>query len=69
MGEDVDFCWRMRGLEHISYQTGVFTGCLRLLSFGSYKVRLVRRWTATRYLSLRNYVETRIDPRGPHSVK
>ena len=34
MGEDVDFCWRMRGLEHISYQTGVFTGCLRLLSLG-----------------------------------
>jgi hypothetical protein len=30
-------------LEHLSYQTGVFAGCLRLRSFGSYKVRLVRR--------------------------
>ena len=30
-------------LEHLSYQTGVLAGCLRARSFGSYKVRLVRR--------------------------
>jgi hypothetical protein len=31
-------------LEHISYQTGVFLGCLKARTFGSYRMRLLIRF-------------------------
>ena len=31
-------------LEHISYQTGVFLGCVKARTFGSYRMRLLMRF-------------------------